>query len=139
MKNSNNYISALLVALVLVFAGCNEDNYELGTLKVPGNVDITFEVIGQDAENPYGDGSGAVSFSASANDQITFNYLFGDGKDNQVAPDGKVTHVFTKTGVHSYTVTVAAVGAGGVSSTRSVQVEVFSSFSDLQAEEFLSG
>ncbi len=139
MKTINNYISALLVALVLVFIGCNEDNYELGTLKVPGNVDITFVVVGQDTENPYGDGSGAVTFAATANDQITFNYLFGDGKDNQVAPDGKATHVFTKTGVHTYTVTVAAVGAGGVSSTRSVQVEVFSSFSDLEAEEFLSG
>ncbi len=139
MKTINHYISTLLFATLLISAGCNEDNYELGTLKAPGNLGLTYEIVGQDEDNPYGDGSGAVTFTASANDQITFNYLFGDGKDNKVAPDGKVTHVFTKTGVHTYIVTVTAVGTGGVSSTKSVSVEVFSSFRDDEAEEFLTG
>ena len=101
MLKYNTYISVMLVGLILIFTGCQEDEYRLGTLTTPTNVNLTFEVIGVDAENPYGDGSGLVSFSASADNVITFNYIFGDGKDNEVAPDGNVSHVFSKNGVKS--------------------------------------
>ena len=133
------YIPIILFAcLALVFTGCEEE-YSLGELKTPSNVSVTFEVVGVDDENPYGDGSGLVNFTATANDEITFNYIFGDGTNTGVSADGKITHQFAKNGVNTYTVTAVAVGTGGISSSASVQVEVYSSFSDEEALEFLTG
>ena len=134
-----NYISTILFAcLTLVFSGCEEE-YSLGDLKTPSNVSVSFEVVGVDDENPYGDGSGLVNFTATADDEITFNYIFGDGTNDKIAADGKISHQYAKNGVNTYTVTVVAVGTGGVSSSTSTQVEVFSSFSDDVALEFLTG
>lgn len=139
MIKFSKYILVILVGFQLFFSGCKEDNYELGELVAPTNVDLTFEVVGVDSENPYGDGTGLVNFAATANNNITFNYIFGDGKDNKIAPDGTVSHQFSKNGVNTYNVTVLAVGTGGVSSSKTVSVEVFSSFTDEEAEQFLTG
>ncbi len=139
MKNNTKYIFVLLASAILTFTGCQNDTYELGTLVVPTNVDLTFQITGADAANPDGDGSGVVNFTASADNEITYNYLFGDGKDNKIAPDGTVTHVFSKNGVNTYNVTVIAIGTGGLSSSKTVQVKVFSSFTDDEALEFLTG
>ncbi len=110
MIKHNKYLIIILVGFQLFFSGCGEDNYKLGDLITPSNLEITYEVVGVDAQNPYGDGSGAVNFKATASDYITFNYLFGDGKDGKIKQDGKVTHVFSKNGVNKYNVTVLAVG-----------------------------
>jgi beta-glucanase (GH16 family) len=139
MIKFSKYLVVILVGLQLVFSGCEEDNYTLGALITPTNVELTFDVAGVDAQNPYGDGSGVVNFAATASNNITFNYIFGDGKDNKIAPDGKVSHQFSKNGVNTYNVTVIAVGTGGISSSKTVQVEVFSSFTDEEAVKFLTG
>ena len=139
MIKFSKYILVILVGFQLVFSGCEDDNYELGELITPTNVELTFVVAGVDAENLHGDGSGIVNFTASANNNITFNYLFGDGKDNKIAPDGTISHQFSQNGVNIYNVTVIAVGTGGISSGKTVQVEVFSSFKDDEALELLTG
>ncbi len=135
---SINYILVTLIGLVLFTSGCQKE-YELGELKTPTNVNITYEIVGADDENPNGDGSGMVNFTATANNAITFNFDFGDGKDSQISADGKVTHQFSINGVITYNVTVSAVGTGGITSSKSDQVEVFSSFSDDEAVQFLTG
>ncbi len=139
MKNYNKYITIMVFGLLLLFAGCQKDNYELDPLITPTNVELTYEIVGVDGENPYGDGSGTVVFTASADNEITYNFLFGDGTDNKVAPDGIVTHQFSKTGVNLYNVTVSAVGTGGISASKTIQIEVLSTFSDDEALEFLTG
>lgn len=139
MKKYSQYISTLFLGALLIFCGCDEEKYEIGTLTVPSNVDLSYVIVGQDDANPYGDGSGLVNFTASAEAEITFNYLFGDGKDNKIAADGNASHVFSKTGVNTYIVTVLAVGTGGISSSKTVSVEVLSTFSDDEAAEFLTG
>ena len=123
MTKKGQLIILALSVLTLAMTACLEDNYELGQLVTPTNVTLTYEIEGADSENPYGDGSGIVNFTATADNEITFNYSFGDGKDNQIAPSGKVTHQFSKTGVHKYNVTVTAVGTGGISSTKTETVE----------------
>ncbi|HAF30822.1 MAG TPA: hypothetical protein DCG75_17420 [Bacteroidales bacterium] len=92
-----------------------------------------------DTENPYGDGSGIVNFTASAENEITFNFDFGDGKDTEIDPDGIISHMFTTTGINTYNVTVYAIGTGGVTSSKTIQVEVYSSFTDDEAVELLTG
>jgi len=139
MKKQSQYIFVLLTTLVFLTWSCQKDEYKLGELVVPSNVTLEYTIAGADAANPAGDGTGVVNFTASADHAITYNYMFGDGKDNKVAPGGEVSHVFSKTGTNTYNVTVVAVGTGGISSSKSAQIEVFSSFTDDEAVEFLSG
>lgn len=138
MRNINRYTFIFLVAIFLATGGCQKA-HDLGELTTPTNVKITYEIVGVDDQNPNGDGSGLVNFTASADNAITFNYDFGDGKDTQVSPDGKITHQFSINGVNNYNVTVYAVGTGGITSSKSEQVKVFSSFEDAEALEFLTG
>ncbi|PTN09010.1 family 16 glycosylhydrolase [Mangrovibacterium marinum] len=139
MKKYNIYLSILIFGMPLLLGACQTDNYELGKLITPTNVDFTYEIVGADAENPYGDGTGLVSFTATADHEITYTYSFGDGTDRKVAPDGKISHQFSKTGVNTYLVTVDAVGAGGLASSKTMPVEVLSTFTDDEALELLTG
>ncbi len=140
MKNIK-YIIGLFLTLAF-FVGCEEERYEFGDLISPSNVEIADPVIqGQnldDLELMNGDGTGFVTFTATANNVISYNFNFGDG-NNEVAPSGKITHRYTKVGVNTFTVTVSAIGTGGVTSTTSKDVTVYSSFSDVEAEDILSG
>lgn len=121
MKNSK-YMFGLIFCMLAFFTSCDDENYEFGDLQAPSNVQITAEVVGADADNPYGDGSGQVNFKASADHVITYKYIYeGAGS---MAPNGEMQYNFGKTGVFTYTVTVEAIGKGGLSSTASTQVEV---------------
>jgi hypothetical protein len=139
MKQILLYTLIIAGGLLLILSSCQKEDQELGDLVAPTNVTITYEIQGADAQNPNGDGSGIVHFTATASNAITFNFDFGDGKDNAIAADGKATHVFSINGVNAYNVTVHAVGTGGISSSKSTQLEVFSSFSDDEALAFLTG
>ncbi len=139
MKNLSQYISVILIGLLVIISSCQKDDYEMGDLISPTNVTITYEIVGVDAENPNGDGSGLVYFTATADNAITYNFSFGDGKNNETAADGKITHQFSINGVNTYNVSVSAVGTGGITSTKSDKVEVFSNFIDEEALEFLTG
>lgn len=139
MKRISQNIIVALTGMLLIIVSCQKDDYELGALVAPTNVTLSYEIVGADAENPNGDGSGNVIFSATATNAITFTFDFGDGKDVQVAADGNTSHIFSITGVNGYNVTVSAVGTGGIISTKSTHVEVLSTFEDEEAVEFLSG
>lgn len=138
MKRLSQYILIAFTGL-LIIVSCQKDDYELGALVTPTDVTLSYEIVGADAENPNGDGSGLVNFSATATNAITFTFDFGDGKDVQVAADGITSHVFSLTGVNGYNVVVSAVGTGGLKSTKSAHIEVLSTFEDDEAIEFLSG
>jgi len=118
---------------------CQEDDQEFGEIKVPTNVSLDFEIIGVDAENPNGDGTGFVDFEASAEDAVTYQYNFGDGTDVEVAPSGKIRHRFNKTNLNTYSVTVIASGVGGLTNSTGKNVSVFSDFNDQESKDFLSG
>ncbi len=137
MKNLKYYIGILL-AITGGLTSCQDDDATIGAIVAPDSVTIAAEIIGQDTDNPYGDGSGMVNFTATANNQITYQFNFGDGKTD-VAPSGNIQHRFTNTGINTYTVVVSAVGTGGVLSSTAMEVEVYSSFSDVEAENFLAG
>ncbi|MFD0761951.1 family 16 glycosylhydrolase [Lutibacter aestuarii] len=139
MKNIK-YILGLFLTLTLVVS-CEEEKYEFGDIVAPSNVQVTAEIIGQDLSNPdllNGDGTGFVTFTAVADNVISYKFNFGDGYV-EVAPSGKITHRFTKVGVNNFTVVVSAIGTGGVTSTTTVDIEVYSSFTDAEAEDLLSG
>ncbi|MEW4922325.1 PKD domain-containing protein [Algibacter sp. 2305UL17-15] len=137
MKNYKYIVTFILSALVLV--GCQDEDQELGELIAPTNVQVTAEIVGQDTSNPFGDGSGLVKFVGSSDNALTYRYDFGDGSDVVSAPLGVVSHVFAKTGVNTYTVTVLASGTGGITTSMSMNIDVFSSFEDEEARDLLSG
>jgi len=130
-------IYSLLIILGFIW-GCQDDEAEFGAIQAPTNVMIIAEIVGTDANNPNGDGSGYVEFKASADNATGYTFSYGDGTDG-VVPSGEVTHRYSVVGVNTYTVVVNALGTGGLSTTISTEVEVFSSFDDLEAKELLSG
>ena len=138
MKLFKNILGVFFLS-ILLFTGCQEEDKEFGDLIAPTNITLSYEVLGQDDENPNGDGSGIVNFSATADDAITFIYSFGDNTNNASAPNGASSHRFTRTGISSYNVTVIASGKGGITSSSSVNITVFSAFDDIEAKSFLSG
>lgn len=120
MKNIK-LITAFLM-LALIFTGCTENDYEFGDITAPTALKITAQIVGATAANPYGDGSGKVNFTATADNAITYKFIY-DGKET-LAPAGTTSYNFGVTGRNKYTVTAVAIGTGGVTSSSSVEVEV---------------
>jgi len=137
MKNFKFLLTLFLMTVFLY--SCQDEDQEFGDIIAPTNVQISAEIVGQDAANPYGDGSGMVHFTGSADGAITFRYEFGDGSNPVSAPNGDVTHVFALTDVNTYTVTILASGRGGITTSKSINIDVFSSFEDQEAKDFLTG
>ena len=136
-KFKNIYI--LLFSLMTAFYGCQEKEYEFGDVIAPSNIVITANIAGVDTNNPYGDGTGFVDFTVKADNALSYKFNYGDGTGIESVPAGVVTKRFSLTGINIYTVIVTAVGTGGVTSTSSVDLTVFSSFEDPDAAAFLAG
>lgn len=138
-KIIKNKIVISLISFSIILMGCQDDEGTFGDIIAPSNVTISAEIVGVDTSNPNGDGTGFVNFTASSNDAITYRFNFGDNSDIVVASSGETTHRFTETGINSYAVTVMASGRGGITTSTSINVDVFSSFEDQEAKDFLSG
>ncbi len=128
----------LLLLLGLTVVACEQEEYAFGDLTAPSNLQIDAIVAGQTADTPDGDGSGMVIFNATAEDAITYKFIFSDGTE-QVAPSGQLTKRFTQVGVNTYQVTVVASGTGGIATTGTTEVTVESTFSDAEAVALLTG
>lgn len=139
MKIFNNLLFITMGALLFIFSSCREDQYDMGDLIAPTNLNVTYEIVGADEDNPFGDGTGFVNFTATASNAITYTFDFGDGSGKVISGSGKVTKRFSVTGVIEYNVTVQAVGTGGIASNKFTRLEVLSTFEDPQAVEYLTG
>ena len=138
MKKITYYISVFFLLLV-GFTGCEEESYEVGALVAPTNLNVSVEIVGQDDENPNGDGSAAVVFTATSDNEINYQFNFGDGR-TAVSPTGVIEHRFSaNVGVYTYNVVVNATGTGGLGTSTNLEVTVFNSFKDEEAENFLTG
>ena len=108
MKKFNILFKTLFTSLTLLFlVGCEidsfaeDDEYSFGDITAPTNVQISAAIVGKDADNPNGDGSGEVNFSGSADNAITYKYVY-DGVEI-LSPDGNVKMTFSKLGLNTYT------------------------------------
>ncbi|MGB6269366.1 MAG: PKD domain-containing protein, partial [Olleya sp.] len=136
MKNIIKIVALLIITVF--FASCQDDEASFGDIVAPSNLVITAQIVGVDAANPNGDGSGLVVLKAIADNAITYDFDFGDGL-NGVHPSGEVTHRFSLVGLNTYNVIVNAVGSGGNKTSGSITIDVFSSFDDLEAKQLLTG
>jgi hypothetical protein len=120
MKNIKYILTFLSLAIIL--GSCEKENYEFGDLVTPTNMVVTTEIVGVDATHPNGDGSGVVHFNVTADNALTYRFVY-DGAESTSAL-GTKTYTFGTTGLKKYAVTVVAFGTGGVSSSKTVEVEV---------------
>ena len=115
------------MAVVIGFTACKRTPYSFGDLKTPSNLILTAAVAGMDANNPTGDGSGNVLITGVASNALTYKIDFGDGT-SQMIPSGSINYRYANPGVSDYTITVNAIGTGGVISTISKKITLFVSF-----------
>ena len=117
----------VLLAAMLAMVACDKKEYSFGELKAPSNLTISTSIIGSDATNPNGNGTGKVFINTSATDKISYKINFGDGNISIVYSD-TLTYKYTNPGVNEYTITINAIGTGGIVSTISKKVKVFVAF-----------
>ena len=113
-----------MVALLLVLTSCQEEDLTFGDVTAPTNLQITAEIVGADSSNPNGDGSGVVNFVATADNAISYQYVYNGARTP--APNGMKSYNFATLGLNTYSVTVIASGTGGASSSKTIDVEVLS-------------
>tara|TARA_R110002050_G_scaffold135812_6_gene258854 strand:+ start:1550 stop:3178 length:1629 start_codon:yes stop_codon:yes gene_type:complete len=128
MKNLK-YVMFLFLSLALMVS-CDEETYEFGDITTPTNLQVSAEIVGQDADNPYGDGSGTVNFTAIADDAITYKYSYDNSQE--LAPLGTIAYNFSNLGVNTYTLTVIAIGTAGNSASTTIDVDVLATYSPPQ-------
>lgn len=121
MKNLK-YILSVFIALI--FFACQDDDYEVGDLVAPTNIQLMVDKVGADASNPNGDGSGTVNFTATADNATAYHIVVQN--ITMLAKGGSISHDFTVLGLVTYPITVIAFGTGGISSSKTFEVEVLS-------------
>jgi len=137
MKNILKQLSVFMALLFVV--SCQDDDKTFGSMVAPTNLQLTYDIVGQSAEMPNGDGSGKIVLRATADNAVSYKYIFAAGATPTVA-GGVHNYTVTESGVNSYEVTVVAYGKGGVATTGTFMVEnVFLNFQDEETTNFLTG
>lgn len=137
MKSFKYLKFLFLMTIVISFTKCQENDYSFGEIIAPSNIQITAEIVGADAANPNGDGSGEVKFTATADNAVSYKFFYKGGE--AVSLSGEQTVIFSDLGLNTYTVTVVASGTAGVSSSNSIQVDVLATYAppaDLKSKLF---
>ena len=125
------YISILFISLI-VFTACEQDNYEFGPITTPSNLEVSFDIVGADENNPYGDGSGIVHFIATANNAINYQFII-DGETAAVSSSGLFQRTFYNLGVNTYDIVVLATGTAGNASSTALTIEVLATYTPPEA------
>jgi len=126
MKNIK-YILGIFLTLALI-TSCQEDDLSIGELKAPSNIeisvtyldDINNDGLPEETSAP-GLGSGLVKLSATASNATSFHFVIQNA--TKLQSSGAVEHTFTLLGNNTYAVTVIAYGTGGISTSKTIEVE----------------
>jgi len=127
MMKKINYIKIILFSMAIMFYGCQEDDYSFGDIITPSNIQINAELVGADANNPNGDGSGEVKFTVTADNAVSYKFVY-EGVE-YVTLSGEQSIIFSKLGLNTYTITAVASGTAGVTSSKTIQVDVLATYS----------
>ncbi|MEY3436615.1 MAG: hypothetical protein RL335_1071 [Bacteroidota bacterium] len=116
-----------ILMLLIGLSSCQKEEYTFGSLTSPSGLTLNTTVVGVDAANPNGNGTGVVNINTAATSAITYKIDFGDGKV-QMVPSGIISYKYTMPGINEYTITVTAVGTGGITTVVSKKIKVFVAF-----------
>jgi len=121
--NFKSYIFLLISIVTLVFWSCSSNSSDNDSSdNSVSDLAVTITVLGTDASNPNGDGSGVVNVTATATNAVNYGFKFGSAAEQQNT-SGNIQQIFTDEGVNTYIVTVKAYGSNGESINK---VETFS-------------
>lgn len=122
-------LKSLFFAGLLLTIGCSEQDYELGELSAPTNIVVETELTGQDEDHPYGDGSGEVQITVTADNAIAYKIDYGSTASTNYVPfSGQTTRRYTRTGVNTYMLSIVAYGPGGTATNITHEITVESVF-----------
>jgi hypothetical protein len=127
ITNKKSTLLTLLFGL-LVFGACKKAEYSIGDIITPTNLALTAVVVGTDATNPFGNGTGKVSIVVKADNALNYKIDFGDGNASQMVQSGVITYKYGAPGTAEYNITVNAIGTAGATSTITKKVKVFVNF-----------
>lgn len=128
MLRYNKSFYLLILVIITGLGSCKKDEHSFGKIKTPTNLTLKATIIGKDAANPNGDGSGKVLVEATGDDVVTYKIDFGNGTDSIFNSEGIIEHKYKNAGVNTFTITARAIGTGGVSSTITTSITLFVNF-----------
>jgi beta-glucanase (GH16 family) len=106
----------VLLFFFCVLCSCKKGGADNGTMKIsPSNLMVNAVVST--------DGSGNVSFTATADNAVSYAYEFGNG-DTKTTVSGSINYQYTTVGTTTYTVTVTATGSTGLTTKKSLTLTV---------------
>jgi hypothetical protein len=117
-----------LFLLTVVFSSCKKAEYNIGDIITPTGLVLNTVVVGTDAANPFGNGTGKVDITVTAANALSYKIDFGDGTAPQLVPTGIIQYRYGAPGTAEYNITVNAIGTAGVMSTITKKVKVFVNF-----------
>ncbi|RYF84848.1 MAG: hypothetical protein EOO03_14220 [Chitinophagaceae bacterium] len=127
MYKNINAFTLLAIAAMWLLTGCKKEEFSFGEIKTPTNLTLTTTIAGMDAGNPNGNGTGVVAITANAEQALTYKIDYGDGTSAMVT-SGSITKKYSSPGTNDYTITVTAVGTGGVTTTTTKVIRLFVAF-----------
>jgi beta-glucanase (GH16 family) len=116
-SNNMHYTKKLSVYIFfyLLLIGCKKAGADSVKPSAPANLQVSTQV------SP--DGSGNVSFTATATNAASYGFVFGDGV-TRTEPTGILTHKYTLAGSNTFSVVVSATASNGQSVSKTISVSV---------------
>lgn len=121
------YITGMILALLISTASCGKNDKAPPAKVAPANL-VLKAVVNTD-------NSGAVTFTAVAENAVSYDYDFGNGSTKTVA-DGVVSYTYSGSGQQTYTVKVTAKSKDGLTVTQSTSVTVTIAAGLIWSDEF---
>ena len=118
------YFFLMLTALVTiaVYTSCSDDDSDPPVTPLPSNLEVAVNISGKSDATPNGDGTGEVTFTASADNATSYRIRF-EGAEVSM-PNGTYNVTFELPGVNSYEVEVVALNSENKSISEMVRVDV---------------
>jgi beta-glucanase (GH16 family) len=106
------WLGAMLTGII-IYSGCTKDNDS--SVPAPSNLTLTSDISS--------DGSGNVSFTAVADNAVSYDFDFGNGDTKQKTSGTAASRYFIG-GTNTYSVTVTAYNSTGLSIKKTEQISV---------------
>src|SRR5210317_1930223 len=116
-RNASFLIAFLFLGWLTACSG-DSDGDDTDQALAPKNLQVTTEIKGVDGQNPSGDGSGEVTFQATAENAVRYTIRY-DGNES-VMTSGSYTMVFDDPGTNTYDVEVKAFNSANASISKAV-------------------
>ncbi len=94
------------------------------TVIIPSNLSIEITIVGKDASNPNGDGSGKIQCVIKATNAVKYGFRFDTGIKFENTT-GIMDHTFTEKGINTYTVYAYAYSSTGHAINTSKEITVY--------------